>query len=338
MSIFRNPLILQQLHSYVKTCLLGRAWSGLLVPKISFERSKKTGIIKWLFCGWLCCLDGPNWEIRPKGPERLLKENVMKTKKGFTLIELLVVISIIALLISILMPALNKARLQAKTAVCLLNLKQLSLGWTVYAFENEDYFVSPNTGYGYASNPWVDWAGYPDYNNPGDEKRQLDAIRRGHLYPYLEMTEIYRCPTGKKGEPRTYSIPEFLGDEGRRDYLKPEDRDLLLMKYVQIRNPSRRIVFIDEGRITYAGYTVDIYAERWWDFPSVRHGKGNTFGFCDGHSERWEWQDERTLEIAEAGEWQEWGVNTYVPGSPDLHKMVKATWGRFGYGFTPSAL
>jgi prepilin-type N-terminal cleavage/methylation domain-containing protein/prepilin-type processing-associated H-X9-DG protein len=264
----------------------------------------------------------------------------MRAKKGFTLIELLVVISIIALLMSVLMPALNKARLQAKTAVCLLNLRQLSLGWTMYCFDNEDCLVSPNTGYwgGEIPNPWVDWAGYPNYDNPADWERQQEAIRRGRLYPYLNTTEIYRCPTSKKGEPRTYSIPEFVGDKRRgEDYLKEEDKDLLLMKYVQIKNASQRIVLVDEGRLTFAGYTIDIYSESWWDFPSARHGRGNTFGFCDGHSERWEWEDERTLDIAKAGEMQDWWYNTYVPGSPDLYKMVRATWGRFGYGFTPSS-
>jgi prepilin-type N-terminal cleavage/methylation domain-containing protein len=100
----------------------------------------------------------------------------VKAKKGFTLIELLVVISIIALLMSILMPALGKARLQAKTAVCLLNLRQLSLGWTMYCFDNEDCLVSPNTGYwGEIPNPWVDWAGYPT-NQSIDYATHFDSV------------------------------------------------------------------------------------------------------------------------------------------------------------------
>ena len=48
-------------------------------------------------------------------------------KKGFTLIELLVVVSIIALLVSILMPALNKAKELAKLTMCMSNLKQMGL-------------------------------------------------------------------------------------------------------------------------------------------------------------------------------------------------------------------
>ena len=59
-------------------------------------------------------------------------------KKGFTLIELLVVISIIALLLSILMPALGKVKAKAQSVVCRSNLKQMHLGVFMYAQENNN--------------------------------------------------------------------------------------------------------------------------------------------------------------------------------------------------------
>ena len=67
-------------------------------------------------------------------------------ERGFTLIELLVVIAIIALLMSILMPALNRAREQGKRIACLNNLKQLAMGWILYADDNDDKVTYANTG------------------------------------------------------------------------------------------------------------------------------------------------------------------------------------------------
>ena len=66
----------------------------------------------------------------------------MYKKSGFTLIELLVVIAIIALLMSILMPALNRVKRQARTTACLGNLQQWSLMFAMYCDENNGYFFS----------------------------------------------------------------------------------------------------------------------------------------------------------------------------------------------------
>jgi len=66
----------------------------------------------------------------------------MKIRKAFTLIELLVVIAIIALLMAILMPALQRVKKQAKAVACQSNLKQWGTVLLMYANENDGSFVS----------------------------------------------------------------------------------------------------------------------------------------------------------------------------------------------------
>src|ERR1043166_7499683 len=87
----------------------------------------------------------------------------MLTKRGFTLIELLVVIAIIGILAAMLLPVLDKSKQRAQGTQCANNLRQLTVGWSLYADENNSHYA-PNAAMGHnhpavgedADNPsWV---------------------------------------------------------------------------------------------------------------------------------------------------------------------------------------
>ena len=267
--------------------------------------------------------------------------------RGFTLIELLVVIAIIALLMAILMPALNRVKEQGKRVVCINNLRQLALAWTMYSDENDSKIVNgaplgypgeATAGTGVHANeiPWVGRCWSNDYTSGGqlEEYLQIKAIRAGALWSYVKQVKLYKCPTGTRGEMLTYATVDGANGYKRDGTSK---LSIFLKKTTDIKgSPALRIVYIDEGWVTPDSFAVHYQKELWWDDPPVRHGDGTTLSFADSHAEYYKWDGTDTIIM---GKDRERGhpSNDFQPttdeGKKDLHWIQRGCWG--GLGYTP---
>jgi len=186
-------------------------------------------------------------------------------RRAFTLVELLVVIGIIAVLISILLPSLSRARESAKQVKCLNNLRSIAQATMMYC--NENKFAVPGPAEGpnnglLAPESFVYWL-------PPSSPAPYNDVNQSALSRYLGSgrtldTQVLTCPSdntdehrvtasGRPPYPFSYSMNGFIAADNSRNSKDPANRPAgrdYLRVLTQVRNNSMKVWFVDESEST----------------------------------------------------------------------------------------
>jgi prepilin-type N-terminal cleavage/methylation domain-containing protein/prepilin-type processing-associated H-X9-DG protein len=213
-------------------------------------------------------------KIRPHGGTslesgdfmRLLPILLFRRSRAFTLIELLVVIAIIAILIGLLLPAVQKVREAAARAKCSNNLKQLSLG-TIHCADTFGGSLPPSIGL------------YPSYNHCSDNNSDGGIFL--HILPFIEQENLYKS-SGAKPEPNDRNCGMFTYSQWTTPAKSKVQTFMCPSDYTQNPNQNGYASYGVNGQIFRYAYQAIGWGAHSAYYPrTITDGTSNTIFFTD---------------------------------------------------------
>ena len=261
----------------------------------------------------------------------------VKSRRAFTLIELLVVIAIIAVLAAMLLPVLSRAKARADAANCMSNLKQVQLGWHLYADENREFIPGNNweseagvNGHTRGNLNWLSgWLDPRQADNTDNTNTALFLDPQWSSFGgFVTAAKVYRCPASKLAPKegaasyplaRTLSMSGWMGynstiyNSGHQLFRRTTDLARL--------SPSDALVFVDErdDSVDDGYFVIDMLADKLANVPAAFHGGAGAVTFADGHAEIHRWRSPEVLQPQQSGvETVKKEFLAVATGNPDL--------------------
>lgn len=242
---------------------------------------------------------------------------------GFTLLELLVVMAIIAILAALLLPVLSQSKQKAWQTSCANNVRQLQLGWLMYAGENNDFLAPNAAGLDHgrtienpgwvAGDMWFDSDGY-DVAESVDTDLLVgnEYAAFGSIGGYVKNPAVYHCPGDRSTvtvagtvvpRVRSISMNAYMG--AHHPAAAGQFWRFMKLSEITAPGPSDAFVFIDEREDSINDGLFAINAAARYaiiDYPSLYHSGGACISFADGHTDYHKWVEPTTNPPLVAGQ------------------------------------